>query len=857
MPVSVSTWGADHRTTTIWCSGGAIIPSPCDQLFFSRQMSGVYTKQCGEAELGSGVTITIPAGKFASTVSQAEADAAAQAHMDEEGQRQANELGACYPDGKNKFFTNLINSTNWDWVAERGRYFPHYTSFITGIEFNSNWLGLPLMAVAMYDGAVEFEGQIAASDNAIRPDSVLAYTFHEEHGFMHIDLGNYATDYDNLVVERAETLAAKFGETVVSAAGPLYYNQTSYYSFLVADFNSAEAASCRMGNGIFEFVTSRRKVEPNGKVSGSYFATFKDRLYIWRYSNLTQDYEIVAFDTYDHRGKTAYFQGVVHLEQSGAMRAFVYVNGVKLLAITDKNMLYVKPCPYMRGQVAMDYWFGDVFSGGINNCDPLEALPTLRVEYRQPTELTTFPGVLDEEEGLWYIPPTEIIGATTAEEANAPPYSLAPGSVGRGFAGYWPNFNDQITQQGSQSFAQAHLWAKFDFTGSGGLPNELLGCTALFVYQFRSMAKLADDVLGMNRQFLVPVVNSHICNVQLPDNPYMGELYEGSIWDLYYANGTDLIRDPCWDGLSEEYGDYHPITPTYRWACDSIDLVTKPNGGLVSKQELAQYYFKPSAGWYDIRQLEDAYSEIRGFCLKTGIEGIRTTEPLEAPVYPAPPACKPPISCSTVNLLMTLPVVATTQDNGLIANTAQLCDSMFSGLYSVPRGGWDWSVKVEDIYETENIGTEEDPVLRYGQRYLKVTLRTSPEELMDDGLTSSSQLTALNLQRMLFRVYVGNDTAPVDTTGLIYDWPLPIYEVELPQSHATFNVPPTSPGGGSGAVPPEVIQVFNFPIPNIGVGTEEPPEALVLVAGRSYRFEIYRPNNPDIPNQLEDYQVSV
>lgn len=70
-------------------------PEDCN-IFYSDERSQIYSRNnCGSGYVGSSVTYTIPAGRYRSTVSQAAANALAQAEVDANGQLFANATGTC------------------------------------------------------------------------------------------------------------------------------------------------------------------------------------------------------------------------------------------------------------------------------------------------------------------------------------------------------------------------------------------------------------------------------------------------------------------------------------------------------------------------------------------------------------------------------------------------------------------------------------------------------------------------------------------------------------------------------------------------------------------------------------------
>lgn len=74
-------------------SDGSITPS---SLYYNSYLSGSYTKNDCSAGYGTSLTYRIPANKYSSSISQADADAKAQAELQTNGQNYANSKGSCY-----------------------------------------------------------------------------------------------------------------------------------------------------------------------------------------------------------------------------------------------------------------------------------------------------------------------------------------------------------------------------------------------------------------------------------------------------------------------------------------------------------------------------------------------------------------------------------------------------------------------------------------------------------------------------------------------------------------------------------------------------------------------------------------
>ena len=101
--------------------------------WYNKEKSQAFVKNdCLVTEQGSSVTYTVPAGRYSSDISQEDADAKAQADIDENGQNYANENGTCedviwYNEEQKQTFTKNDCSEGqigeeYEYVVEAGRY---------------------------------------------------------------------------------------------------------------------------------------------------------------------------------------------------------------------------------------------------------------------------------------------------------------------------------------------------------------------------------------------------------------------------------------------------------------------------------------------------------------------------------------------------------------------------------------------------------------------------------------------------------------------------------------------------------------------------------------------------------------
>jgi hypothetical protein len=98
----------------------------CPVIYFNTLQSGSFQKVCPTGSTGNSVTYSIPAGDFSSTISQAAADAKAEAKVTANGQNNANSLGVCTVD-------STAPTLNLSTAAS-----PFYSEFTNEIIFSVN-----------------------------------------------------------------------------------------------------------------------------------------------------------------------------------------------------------------------------------------------------------------------------------------------------------------------------------------------------------------------------------------------------------------------------------------------------------------------------------------------------------------------------------------------------------------------------------------------------------------------------------------------------------------------------------------------------------------------------------------------
>lgn len=102
----------DKYTVKRICYNFSDQPEACSY-FYNAYKSQAFTKTCTAGYLGTSETYIVPAGRYTSTVSQADADQKAQKEIDAYGQTNANTVGACNPTVYAELtYENLSTSAN-------------------------------------------------------------------------------------------------------------------------------------------------------------------------------------------------------------------------------------------------------------------------------------------------------------------------------------------------------------------------------------------------------------------------------------------------------------------------------------------------------------------------------------------------------------------------------------------------------------------------------------------------------------------------------------------------------------------------------------------------------------------------
>jgi hypothetical protein len=109
---TISQADADAKATTDINSNGQTYANAngvCTNIYYNAVQSKSFTRNnCGSGFAGSSVVYTVPAAKYASTVSQADADAKATTDINSNGQTYANTNGTC-----TRIYYNVVQSKSF------------------------------------------------------------------------------------------------------------------------------------------------------------------------------------------------------------------------------------------------------------------------------------------------------------------------------------------------------------------------------------------------------------------------------------------------------------------------------------------------------------------------------------------------------------------------------------------------------------------------------------------------------------------------------------------------------------------------------------------------------------------------
>lgn len=733
MPSQVGLFGPDDKNTTIWSPGSEQNPDGCANVYSSLFVEGYFYKVCPTGFSSNQLYISFPAGYVSSTVSQEEATQFARELLAARGQEIADAQGVCTLGEFQEVFSTVDATYNWDWVADKGTIFPREiknvipdgSSLGTGddsgivVEFPiGNSLSWPLMIGFFYSGQTAF---LSDTTNQINADDALRFDIQDPYGLIHLDLRSYKfSSQPNLTVFAGKDENSN-GAGPNSADNYSFQNTCLYLGKLVADFGSREIygpawdpdtegpstnsynpnpneipefSVASLGGFLFRIDTTSRSVI-NGKIAGVYLVCYKEDIQVYKYDAMTDDYESLYSIPFNPKDTTTYYGCSILTSGSGVKTAEIYIDGQFELSIPDDTLTNIHlPICYERGVYSVDHWVGDIVTGvtypGTNRLPP-----PITTRYFEPTDILN-PDVTDPTDPLKKILyPFDIVGASTALEANKPMPKLAAGEVGVGFTKDLLDVNDKVTNWfGGAFFGQAtNVLMNFDLSVYPELGKVLWGAHALQVGK-----------IEMNRYSSVPGI---------PSNPYRflmtayqiapiipKEDIPGIDWpnyDLFQYFVETYNQHPrwscSWDGIfqpSDIFTEEEAIEENNATEDEELDeeetiafnsglylpaaiqsgdgwlyttsminmlpgrvftnLSTGEFKDIVTKDDLSNHYYFFTEGWYLTQVLTDLFSGIRTVKLMTGVQGKRTSEVLTAPEYdfhyrcPLPPADPDPIN---------------------------------------------------------------------------------------------------------------------------------------------------------------------------------------------------------------------
>lgn len=741
---------------------------------------------------------------------------------------------------------NISAPVNWDWVADRDTAFPHYAMELTDlISSPPEDLPIPLMRLSSYAGSPPLHTGVESSP--LVTNTPLGYTLHVEHGLLHMNLADWQPEQGDLGVSWSPTVAFS-GSSTQQIVGERTDVTMNYLAMLVADFKSSEVHEfAQLGGALFKVETEDSWKLPDGGYRGTYVICYTAAsLVVYKYNEGGGTYLAELAVDHNFYGTTNYVGVCVRLTAEGTRKLQIFIDGEQVAEIVDSTITKLGACPYIRGVTSLDFWFGDICAGNVPQDDTYPPVPAKAI-YKMPSEIEASPGIIDSfypETGKWYIPPAEVVGASSAAEAIALPVSLVPSATPRGIFAEFYNWKDAMT---AQTFfpgnAGAHLFAKFDYLTDPEVSDSLLGVSALIVHNCYHRLE-APYTLGMNRYYQAAVQQSHVC---LADKEGGGDSfapYDDAKLELYMYNGTDLIRGVCAEGFKSSGNNPYavsganpsaiqmPVNSQMRLACDVIDLLPDSVDPTANNKELlATYTYKPSALTNEAYDFDHYVANISTFVFHAGSAGIRTKDSLEAPVYAGAPTCQLPMSCANYPAMVqagTATADPTYPDERIFIDGIQVCNSLYTQLFTLSIGDsdWEWTVQVEDFCDRIGTGILPDPFL-YGPRRLRVTLHMiGSEGLGRAGVYDAAQLNPLVKSKIQLRLF-----RP--------DWVLPQWDTELVVASYSLNVIGQIGEQDMGTWEANADLVFETPY--VQPSLETPPERLFMDVGQVYEIQIFDP----------------
>ena len=588
-----------------------------------------------------------------------------------------------------------------------------------------------------------------------------------------------------------------------------------------------------LGGFLFRIDTSSRSII-NGKLAGVYLVCYKEDIQVYKYDVGADDYISVGTIPFNPQNTTTYYGASILFDGTNKFLE-IYIDGQFELSIADDTLTNIHlPICYQRGVFSVDYWVGDIVSGqtypGTNRLPP-----PITTRYFEPTDILNPDVQSPAEPEKKILFPAEIVGAATLLEANAPFPKLAAGEVEVGFTKDLIAANTQVANWfGGAFFGQAiNILMNFDTAVYPELGKVLWGAQALQVGKIEmNRSSSVPNIPSNPYKFLMtayqicPIIESEeILNIDWTDYDlfqYFMESYNqhprwSCSWDGVFqpaalfedteaeesGNATQLrdlndtetpvFQAGLYEAVPEQTGDGWMYTTSMMNMLPGRVSTTPGTGefkDILTKTDLNNHYYFFTEGWYSVQVITDLFSAIRTVKLMTGLQGKRTSEILEKPVYdfnyacPVPPTFEPPpnvnLECPNIEYVLTgqfTGIDGTGNFFEFANDTTKDClfgDPLDSVCYP---GGTTWSE-----------GYNMNPVLvgMFGAspEGIQVFFNANPTEMVHVGARIMEKIFIL-MPRLVVTVFKEG-------------WPGKIYEAEmLLELHTEINDPPATDIGFS------------------------------------------------------------
>lgn len=830
MPSRVQLFGPDDRNTTIWSPGSEQSPDGCANVYSSLFVEGYFYKICPTGQSSNQLYLTLPAGFVSSTISQEDATQAARELLAAKGQELAEAQGTCSLGEFQEIFSTVDATYNWDWVADKATIFPTQiknslpdgNSYGTGedsgviVEFPiGNTLSWPLMVGFFYSGTNLF---LADTSLGIAPSNYLGLDIHDDYGLLHLDLKGFQhSTHPDLNVLAGHDSNDYFAINLASTY--TFQNTVTYMGKLVADFGGREIYGpdwdaeidgpgdnpfepnpdqvpeftvATLGGFLFRIDTASRAIT-NGKLAGVYLVCYKEDIQVYKYNAGLDDYESLYTIPFNPKNTTTYFGCSILFDGTNKV-AEIYIDGQFELSIPDDTLLNIHlPICYMRGFTSVDHWVGDITTGvtypGTNRLPP-----PITTRYFEPAEIQNPSAASSLNPEQFVLLPSDVIGAETELEANAPFPNLAAGSVEVGFQKDLIDYTAQIDSAWGTAFfgAAASILTRFDPYAYPEIGEIMWGAHALKVGKIEFNRYTTKPGTPESPYKYLPTAYAPMPLVPVEDMP-ITDWENYALFFAFIEAYQQPIRWSCsWDGVFQpsdqfpdsaeeegsvgdaavsdyakeviEAGLYRPaavqtsdgwlyITSMINMLPGRVftDLGTGDFKDVLSKEDLSKHFYFFSQGWFGSQTFPDIFSAIRTVKLMTGVQGKRTSEVLTGPVYdynfrcPLPPVEEPPINIHIPCVERTFEVTGTfVSELDFQGNTRYrlvptfVRDCLFGDPIAevcYPNGGWsDGFAFLPVILDLPN----NFPFLG---RTMLMTLEAQPTELVHSGVKIGDKLT--------------------------------------------------------------------------------------------------------------------